>query len=222
MPTVNQTKKQIDDIVRGWITTSLIDDQRVAFQRRIGGGVIEVTFEGAAQVSIALKNRAYDEIYQQLVEARAYNAKMLDGALVQMMYRFSNGRIRNHRLAFFPSPHLEEFQNTPDIYLTETPNVDVVARNIVPFPLRFDYDAQGGGKQRGPHPRCHLTLGQYENCRIPVTAPMTPDRFADFIVRNFYDTAISPRNAILPSFGKSFPESILPPERKLVHVVAPT
>ena len=46
---------------------------------------------------------------------------------------------------------------------------DVVGREVVPFPLRFDYDARVK-KQEVYHPACHLTLGQYTNCRIPVSS----------------------------------------------------
>ena len=62
---------------------------------------------------------------------------MLDGALIQMTYEFSDKKLRRHRLAFFPSPHLEEFQNNPDIYLDDEIYADVVAKNIVSFPVRF-------------------------------------------------------------------------------------
>jgi hypothetical protein len=42
---------------------------------------------------------------------------MPDGAIIQMMYVFKNDSLERHRLTFFPSPNLEEFQNNPDIYL---------------------------------------------------------------------------------------------------------
>lgn len=131
---------------------------------------------------------AYDEIYQHLREVRAFNVKMLDGALMQMMYLFADGVVRRHRLAFFPAPHLEEFQNNQEIYLDDEIDADVVARNVVPFPVRFDYDARVD-RRDAAHPLSHLTLGQYRNCRIPVSAPVTPSRFVDFILRNFYHTA---------------------------------
>ena len=49
---------------------------------------MEVTFPQAEHVSIALKDRSYDEIYTHLVQERAYNARMPDGAVIQMMYVF--------------------------------------------------------------------------------------------------------------------------------------
>ena len=221
MPTPSQIEKQINKLVKYLIETGLSDKQYFAFQRSMEGNLVQVTFEHAEHVSIALKDRSYNEIYQHLVQARAYNVKMLDGALIQMMYEFSAGTLRRHRLAFFPSPHLEEFQNSPDIYLYDEIYADVVAKNIVSFPIRFDYDVRDGHHQELVHPKSHLTLGQYENCRIPVTAPLTPVRFVDFILRNFYHTALTRYAEGLPVYGSSFAESILPSERKVVHVMVP-
>ena len=221
MPTPDQIKEQIDGIVGYLVQVGLADDQRFAFQRHRNDGFVEVTFAGADHVSVALRDRDYDEIYQHLVEARAYNVKMPDGALIQMMYRYSTGMLQSHRLAFFPSPYLEDFQNNSDIYLLDEVYADVVARNIVPFPFRFDYEAQDHIHPELLHPKSHLTLGQYENCRIPVTAPMTPTRFADFVLRNFYRTAFIRYAERLPTFSGSFDDSILSSERNVVHVVTP-
>ena len=220
MPNSNHTVTQINALIGNMIEAGLADRQHGAF-RRGSDASMEVTFHGATSVSIALKDRYYTDIYQHLTEAGAYNARMLDGALVQMMYVFSNEILQSHRLAFFPSPDLEEFQNNPDIYLEEEVYADVVAKNIVSFPIRFDYEISDGSQQGPPHPKCHLTLGQYENCRIPVTAPMTPIRFIDFILRNFYHTGFSRYAEMLPSFPGSFTQSIRAFERRLVHVTVP-
>ncbi len=221
MPTPTQIEKQINELVKYLVEIGLADRQFFAFQRLMKANLVQVTFEHAEHVSIALKDRSYNEIYQHLVQARAYNVKMLDGALIQMMYEFSNDTLRRHRLAFFPSPHLEEFQNNPDIYLDDEIYADVVAKNIVSFPVRFDYDIRDGRLQELVHPKSHLTLGQYENCRIPVTSPLTPVRFIDFILRNFYHTAFTRYADGLPVYGVSFAESILSSERSVVHVAVP-
>ncbi len=179
MLTPNQIREQINELIGYLVEIGLADAQYFAFQRSVRGNVVQVTFERAEHVSIALRDRAYDEIYKRLVQARAYNVKMLDGALIQMMYEFADVTLQRHRLAFFPAPHLEEFQNSPDIYLDDEIYADVVAKNIVPFPVRFDYDARDDQRQELAHPKSHLTLGQYKNCRIPVTAPMArlPSRY---------------------------------------------
>lgn len=222
MPTPHQIARQINKLIKYLVETGLADDQRSAFQRSGRDNLVQVTFDKAEHVSVALKNRPYNEIYQHLARERAYSVKMLDGALIQMMYVFAGGTIQRHRLAFFSAPHLEEFQNNPDIYHNDEIYADVIARNIVPFPIRFDYDAREGCYRELVHPKSHLSLGQYENCRIPVTAPMTPFWFVDFILRNFYDTAEERYADGLSTQGSSFTESIFPAERSIVHIAVPT
>ena len=215
-----QTLRQINALIVYLVDRGLADAQYFAFQRSVGRELVQVSFPGAEHVSVALRNRAYDEIYQRLREVRAFNVKMLDGALVQMMYLFADGVVRRHRLAFFPAPHLEEFQNNQAIYLDDEVDADVVARNVVPFPVRFDYDARVD-RRDAAHPLSHLTLGQYRNCRIPVSAPVTPSRFVDFILRNFYHTAFIRYADRLPTGAWSFAETIRPDERGVAHVVVP-
>jgi hypothetical protein len=222
MPTPEKIKRQVDGIVAYLVEIGLASDQNFAFRRNLAGSYIEVTFPKAEHVSVVLKDRGYGEIYGHIASERAYNAMMPDGALVQMMYLFDGVELQRHRLAFLPAPHLEEFQSNPDIYLEDEIYADVIARNIVPFPLRFDYDARDSVHRELAHPKSHLTLGQYENCRIPVTAPMTPFWFMDFILRNFYNTAFRRYADKLPSYDDSFELSILPAERGVVHVVVPS
>jgi hypothetical protein len=221
MPTPNQIKDQINKLVRYLVEVGLAGDQNFAFQRSVTGNVVEISSTQAEYVSIALKDRAYSEIYAHLLQERAYNARMPDGGIIQMMYVFKDDSIERHRLAFFPSPNLEEFQNNPDIYLEDEMYADVIARNIVPFPVRFDYDGREGIHKELVHPKSHLTLGQYDNCRIPVTAPMAPFWFINFILRNFYHTAFYRYADKLPPCGDCFSESILPTERGVVHVTIP-
>ncbi len=185
----SQIKNQINLIIGYLIEVGIADDQNGAFQRSGNGGFMEITFQQSAHASAALKNRSYTDIYLHFLQTRSYNVRLLDGAIVQMMYEFSGEILQRHRLAFFSSPYLEEFQNNPDIYLYDEIYADVVAKNIVSFPIRFDYDDRKDAHQVLVHPKCHMTLGQYESCRIPVTAPLMPFRFIDFILRNFYHTA---------------------------------
>ena len=138
------------------------------------------------------------------------------------MYKFSDGALMGHRLAFFPAPDLEEFQNNPEIYRDDEVYADLVARNIVPFPIRFDYDVRDDQHIGVAHPKSHLTFGQYKNCRIPVTAPLTPFRFVEFILRNFYHTAFERYADNFPRpRGGVFSESISRAEREVIHVVVP-
>ena len=220
MPTPNRIRDQINERIKCLVAVGLADDQLYAFRRQ-KGTLVEITFSTADRVSTALKNLGYEEVYRALAQVRAFNIKMLDGALIQMMYEFSGNALQRHRLAFFPAPHLDEFQASPDVYLDDKIEGDVVARNIVPCPVRYDYDGRDGRPEELVHPRSHLTLGQYEHCRIPVSAPVTPHWFIDFILRNFYDTPDRRYADEMPAGPGGFAESILPAERRLIHVMIP-
>ena len=220
MPTAKQIMTEINTRIRCLMELGLADDQSLAFIRP-SNQEVAVTFPNAQNLSLLLKNRAYRDTYDLLVQERVYNVRMLDGALIQMSYGFSGSSLRRHRLAFLPAPHLDKFQNDPDIYLDDELYGDVVARNVVPFPVRYDYDGRDGRQRELAHPESHLTLGQYEHCRIPVSAPVTPHWFIDFVLRNFYHTAKRHYAEELPTSGPAFVESILPAERRVIHVTIP-
>ena len=218
MPTPNHVEEQINKLLSRLMEKGLIDDQNFVFQRTAKKRHKEITFKGAEHIQVALRDEPYKEIYRHLAQKRAYNAKMLDGALLQMMYTFDGDILQRHRLAFFSAPHLEEFQNNPDIYLEDEIYADVIAKSIVPFPLRFDYDIRN---QEQTHPKSHLSLGQYKDCRIPVSSPLTPFWFVNFILRNFYHTASSQYIADLPARDQRFPKSINSKEQNTIHVIVP-
>ena len=116
MPIVKRVTDQMNERIRRLVEAGLADRVQFGFPRPAGKRV-DVTFPNAAHVSTALKNVKYSDVYRLFVRERVYNVKMLDGALIQMTYEFAGGRLRRHRLAFLPAPHLHEFQNSPDVYL---------------------------------------------------------------------------------------------------------
>lgn len=221
MHTPGQIEQQINKLIASLVNLGLCDLQFYAFRRPGAGNLIEITFAEAAHISTALKATPYREIYDYFMEKDAYNVRMLDGSLIQMMYLFADRELQKHRLAFFPPPAPDEFQSIPEFQEDDGIHAARFAVSSVPFPLRFDYDASNERHREIVHAKSHLTLGQYENCRIPVTAPMTPRWFIDFILRNFYDTAARSYADELPAYGRSFAQSIFPVERKVVHLAVP-
>jgi len=222
MPSPSVVLQQIKSIILFLVDTGIASDQNFPFQRSDGDKKTEITFPGAQHVSIAMKDKLYSDIYDHLSNERAFNVKMMDGAILQLMYLFNEQELEKHRLTFFPSPYLEEFQNYPEIYLEDEIYADIVAKNIVAFPLRFDYDAREGIFKELEHPKSHLSLGQYENCRIPVSAPVTPFQFLQFILRNFYHTAHERYADSLPHFSQVFNETIMVAEKNVIHVKTPS
>lgn len=212
-----QMEKLTSDLIR----LSLCDRQNFPCMRKLGRGFHEVGIGDRDNLSYALKNVPYHEVYKELDRAQAYNLRMLDGALVHMMYRFRNNVVEAHRLGFFPSPFLEEFQNSPEAYLEDEIYAEVTRKNIVPFPIRFDYDCREEVVIELDHPKSHLTLGQYQNCRIPVSAPLTPCHFITFILRNFYNTAYLKYCSGLTRFCDFFDACISTKEKSVLYVQIP-
>lgn len=219
MITPENIRKQVETITTDLIACSLSIEQQFPSMREEAGET-RVDF-GKADLSIALKNIEYKEIYSELSKFRSYNFKLIDGALVQLMYKFQDNILRSHRLAFFPSPYLEEYQNNAEVYEEDQIYADVIKKNIVPFPIRFDFDCREEVVLEVTHPQSHLTLGQYQNCRVPVSAPLTPYVFILFILRNFYNTAFSKFSNSITSFNDTFTKTITATEQRLSHVQLP-
>ncbi|MFZ4780403.1 MAG: DUF2290 domain-containing protein [Terrimicrobiaceae bacterium] len=216
--TPKSTVQQIASLTSALVGLSLSDEQNLPSTHGRVAGAFEITVRNAGNLTVALKNVSYREIYAELHEARCFNFKMLDGALVTLRYRFQDGKLREHSLSYFPSPDLEHFQNDPELYLLDETYADVVARRIVPFPIRFDFSDDQEKFVEVHHPYSHLTLGQYENCRIPVSRPLTPLAYGGFILRNFYNTAFRKYSDEIPSSKMTFARTITPREEKIPHI----
>jgi hypothetical protein len=215
--TPQQTLRQITQLTEALVGLSLSNEQNFPTTGGSPSGAFEISVRNAGKMTIALKNVGYRDIYSELADARCFNVKMLDGALVCMRYRFQRARIREHSLAYFPSPDLEHFQNEPELYLEDDIYADVLARNIVPFPIRFDFSDDAKKFVDVHHPYSHLTLGQYENCRIPVFSPIGPLAFGGFVLRNFYNTAFCKYSEKIPVSALSFAKTITANEQKIPH-----
>jgi len=214
-----QTLKQIRKLTETLVGLSLSNEQNFPATHGDIKNNFEITVSSATGMSVALKNLAYHDIYHELEKTRCFNVKMLDGALITLRYRFKSKAICEHSLAYFPSPDLEHFQNEPEIYLEDDIYADIIAKNIVPFPVRFDFSNDPAKFLDIHHPYSHLTLGQYENCRIPVCSPLTPFTFGGFILRNFYNTAFRKYSEKIPASSIVFQKTITEKEKNIPHIV---
>ncbi|MEG4582162.1 DUF2290 domain-containing protein [Microcoleus sp. MON1_C5] len=208
--------KEIKEITQKLILIGLSDKQNFPSSTQTGKGSYTIAYSGMQDLSIVLKNVDYKEMYEELDRNDNYNIKMIDGALIQLMYTYENSSLISHRLAFFPSPFLENFQNDPEIYENDELYADIIAKNILPIPIRFDYDPDN--HQELDHPKSHLTLGQFKNCRIPVCSPIGSSTFISFILRSFYNTAFKKFTAQLTFSSKLFNKTITSGEKKILHI----
>lgn len=184
------------------------------------GNVTEIRVK-SKESSIFLKSIPYEEMYRLLSERETYNIMMVDGAIISLYYLFNKGKLRSHRLSFFPSPDLSSFQNEPELYLEDILYADILDRRIVSVPLRFDFDIDVAVCRPVKHPISHLTIGQYKHCRIPVSSALTPYQFLNFIVMNFYHTAYEEFCDKFSVFKDCFEDTIFDEERQIIYMQTP-
>lgn len=218
MPSPNETLTEINRIISGLVEVGLVDDQNFAIQKQVRT-LTEVTFQGASEVGFGLKGSEYQATYRHFTAKRTYNVKMLDGGLVQIMYAFLRDSLQRHRLGFFPALEREEFEDTSDDL--EDVYREWSALHTVRFPIRFDYDISDSKHVVKDHPKSHLTLGDFAECRIPATSPLTPSQFFDFILRNFYYRAFQKYCPTITEGGGVFAEDIHGEERRVIHISVP-
>lgn len=212
----NAVKVELDKVVSLLIKHGFADSYNFTSVRRIAGGDIAVEYDGKEDISIALKDLSYSDSYTELLKRKQYTLKLLDGAIIQLMYRFdSNCGLLKHRLCFMPSPFNDEFQNEPELYLDDAIYAEVVDRRILPVAIRFDFDPKNAVNVH--HPHSHVTMGQYKNCRIPVNSPLSPSAFIEFILRSFYNTAFVDTVSLFDIAISKFENTITDDERGRLH-----
>lgn len=216
--------KHITNLTSDLILSGLCINQNFPAIKVHSEKVREVTISGC-DYSITLKNVSYSEMYKELKLSKSYNILLIDGALIQMQYKFKDNFLEKHRLAFFPASNLHLFQNEQEIYNEDEIYGDVVDARVVSTPIRFDFDDSvnsKGEKVAKPviHPTSHLTLGQYKNCRIPVNSALTPYQFIEFILRNFYNNEYLSYKYLLKD-NVYFNDSIYEEEKKIVNICFP-
>ncbi|MFT0802771.1 DUF2290 domain-containing protein [Bacillus swezeyi] len=213
----NQVVREVEGLTSEVISLGVSIDQNFPSIKQNRNGCFIVGWGNYDNISIAMKNISYKDIYQELEKKRLFNFKLIDGALIQIMYTFDKEGLLSHRLAFFPSYSLESYQNDPDIYEKEDLYADILAKNLVPVPIRFDYNRDEDDGSKFHHAKSHLTLGQYKNCRIPVLGPLSASAFVDFILRNFYSTLhqeFTIKDSQIIKYGRTITDT----EEKLLHI----
>jgi hypothetical protein len=151
----------------------------------------EITWQNSKNFNIALKNKDYRDIYKVFEKERNFNIKMIDGALIQINYILKRNKIIKSRLAYFPSPNLERYEDDiegyENYYFGEGVYSDLIDKYIITTPIRFDFNSDEEAYINDKHPYSHIHFGQIENCRIPINSPITPNIFFKFLLKNFYN-----------------------------------
>lgn len=209
---------EINKITANLIGSGLIDDQNYAVIHKCRNEITKVEFKNAENISVAYKYNSYAQLYNELNIGRVYNFKLIDGGIFQMSYSFHKLELMAHRLAFYPSPELLPFREAPREYMREVLFLEINEKRLHAFPVRFDFNASDEFYINKIHPKCHLTLGDFDSCRIPVARPITPYDFINFIMMNFYKVVDYSFENLIPKSNFKFDETISKEERAMMHI----
>ena len=94
---------QIRQILMHLAKIGLSDDQQYPILRSGRSRLTEITFANSELASRAMRGAAYADVYEEFVRNRAFCAKLIDGALVQVAYAFRDDELVKHRLAYLAS-----------------------------------------------------------------------------------------------------------------------
>ncbi|MFA6619095.1 MAG: DUF2290 domain-containing protein [Candidatus Neomarinimicrobiota bacterium] len=180
---------QIDRITTLFIENGVSVDQN--YPVRNGN---KIYWDGFSDISYILKSeKKYETIYSEIRKKKDFNILFLDGAIFQFMYEFDfkGNDIIKQRLAYFPNINTQILENVEEYSKNHYDSVelfsDINVKKDLVCPVHFDFDNDKSKYKESKHTYSHCTIANYKNCRIPVSSPITPYRFIQFILKNFYN-----------------------------------
>lgn len=216
--TLQGVRQQLQDVYSRLILTNLSVKQFHPKEQMLPGGGVSI---GSLPLgSISLRDVSYEQIYTEIESKDGYHIKLPDGGLLIFQYTFDgDGVLTKHRLCYFPSFALPTVDEAPHLYENDELYGDVILKKLVRFPIRFDYDPEA--HKDVVHPKSHLTLGQYENCRIPIDGAVSPNAFVMFLLRNFYSNSYRKRKNTLDKKSHHIPamSTLTIEERRIAHFI---
>jgi len=123
--------------------------------------------------------------YKDFLRYKQFTAILTDGSLLRVTYEFYAHDLARHSLWFWPCPFEidpEYFQMDGVLEVVEGHQAADCDALRMRSPLRFDYDPEKATRE---HSQAHLHM-HHHDCRIPVTRPVSFNRFVGFIFRRFY------------------------------------
>lgn len=213
-------QKDINEMMIALIRNALVNAQHFPVIKGQVERDCTIGFENDDKITISFGLDKYEDIYDRLLDNQVYSMRLLDGGLVQISYSFASAKMTRHRLAYYPNPHVGRDEDSYcDCEESESIALMLQRRNVVPFPIRFDFNIDEMLFVPIEHPRSHLTLGGFECCRIPISSPIPPIAFMRFILRNFYSLPGVLSTDILPSSSVSdLPRTIDPLEQRELYM----
>lgn len=155
------------------------------------GEVVEITHENKSNESNILYDRhlPIEKIMNILLENKEYNLLLYDRSIIKYQFTIINGKICKERLIFIKKHNYlwtKDEINKKDI---DDFGIDWFQEEAsIPIVIRIDYDDEN--YEDIIHPITHMTLSNYEECRIPMMGAVTLYNFMNFVLNFFYNDSL--------------------------------
>ncbi len=209
---IQKFRYDYENIIRELYEKKLIRDIREHNIKE--NSFIEISRNNKCQESKILydKHLPIDIVMNTLLEKKEYNILLYDRAIIQYEFIIKEGKIIKERLIFikkhnylWPKEEIagKDMDNFGDDWYVQELGIPVV--------IRIDYDI--ANHEDIKHPITHMTLSNYDECRIPMLGSVSLYNFINFILNFFYDDKLD--------FKSKFEEkdiTITENERKRIHL----
>jgi hypothetical protein len=185
MGAVNDQLKEFQRVNKVLLSHGLVHVTNFPVAKPLGGG--RVRLASTARGDEHAPHLASGSLRERVLldEAGAFTLKMVDGALIQLMWEFDRAeRLVKHRYAFLPSPISAPSDPNQEVMgLAERMGslLEEVADELrLGGAFRIDFDAAAA---TDVHPATHLTLfgAGLEEGRTPIKGPWCLTRFIHFV-----------------------------------------
>ena len=175
--------------------------------------IVEISRSGRENESNILydKHLPIEKVMDTLLERKEYNILLYDRSIIQYEFIIEDGKIIKERLIFLKKHNYlwsKEEIIDKDMYNFE---IDWFEEELgIPVVIRVDYDINNHIDI--VHPITHMTISNYDECRIPMMGSLSLYNFINFILNFFYNDFLN--------FKSNFEENditITENEKKRVH-----
>lgn len=204
--------KDINNVLTELRKMYYIRDELGISAKDISGKGFVISFEGKSDIN----NIMYDihlpvsSIMDELLRERQYTVLLYDRSIIQVEFTIKNGEIVKERLLFLKKHN--KIWDKEEIRMSDAADEDWFAdEDGIPVFLRVDYDPKS--HIECDHAATHLTISNYETCRIPIQNVVSFSEFVRFVLFHFYG-----RKLEMPIFRIDKNNTITELERKMIHL----
>lgn len=215
MKTVTSDIKNVKSIL---YDNDLILEVKGESIRRFSESGYNITWNGKNPNSNIIydNNIGIDYIMKQLLENQQYSILLYDRSLIQFEFILEDNVIKKQRMLFIKK-HNKIWDKDEIVSISSIQDVDFFdyffENEGIPTMIRVDYDKDNS--INCDHPVSHMTISNYETCRIPIKSLMSCTKFIKMILYHFYDLKIDKK---YPDFEYIDNDTITEDEKNMIHL----